>query len=81
MQNVFAIIANLNALLQPNTIFKGIFLFLILCHLIFMIVVLGQVRAMEKIITQPLSSAVLGFVCLLLIASSIGLFAVTLHLP
>ncbi len=79
--NILTDLNYLSFLFQPNIIFKGIFLFLIVCHLIFMVVVFAQIRSMEKVITQPLSSAVLGFFCLVFIASSIGLAFITIHLP
>lgn len=60
---------------------KWAFVFVCFVYILFLLVIFSQIRAMEKIITQPLSSAILGLVSLLLIGSSVGLLILVIRLP
>lgn len=68
--------------LQPLFFYKWIFMFFILSYVIFHLIILNQVRSMDKIITQPISSAILGFASLALIAAGIllGIFVFSIHI-
>jgi hypothetical protein len=57
--------------LQPLFFYKWIFIFFILAYVIFHLIILNQIRSMDKIITQPLSSAILGFISLSLLAAGV----------
>jgi len=57
--------------LQLLFFYKWIFIFFIFSYIIFHLIILNQIRSMDKIITQPLSSTVLGFISLFLIAAGI----------
>lgn len=58
---------------QPILFYKGVFALLAFGFIIFHLVIWYQVRSMDRIITQPLSSTILGFISLAFIASGIGL--------
>ena len=62
--------------LQPMFFYKWIFLLFIASFIIFHLIVLNQIRSMDKIITQPLSSAILGFISLALISTGVILLVV-----
>jgi hypothetical protein len=62
--------------LQPVIFYKGALGLLLIGYIIFHLVAWYQIRSMDRIITQPLSSSILGFVSLGFIASGIGLLIV-----
>lgn len=69
-EEIFKIIQNL----QPAFFYKGVLLLLLIGYLIFHLVVLNQIRSMDKVVSQPSSSAILGLISILFITSGIGLF-------
>ena len=68
------------SLLQPTHVLKWILLVIVGFYLVFLFVIYSQIRSMEKVITQPLSSALLGIFMLILTAISIWLFIFVLFI-
>ncbi len=69
-QDVISFIQNL----QPSFFYKWVILLLIIGFIIFHFVVLNQIRSMDKVVSQPSSSAILGMISILFITAGIGLF-------
>ena len=66
--------------LQPTHVLKWILLVILGFYLIFLFVIYDQIRSMEKVITQPLSTALLGLFMLILTTISIWLFIFVLFI-
>jgi len=60
--------------LQPVFFYKWVLLLLLIGYLIFHLVVFNQIRSLDKIVTQPFSSTVLGFISITFLVAGIGLF-------
>lgn len=60
--------------LQPVFFYKWILLLLLIGYLIFHLIVFNQIRSLDKIVTQPLSSTILGFISVAFLVAGIGLF-------
>jgi Family of unknown function (DUF5657) len=60
--------------LQPTFFYKWVLLLLVIGFIIFYIVIFNQIRSLEKVISQPASSAILSLIAIIFIIAGIGLF-------
>jgi hypothetical protein len=60
--------------LQPAFFYKWVLLLLVIGFIIFYIVIFNQIRSLEKVISQPASSAILGLISIAFILAGFGLF-------
>jgi len=70
----------LSLLLNPFWIIKALIITGCVMHILYMLFVLMQVRSMERVITQPLASAVLGFIVFALLGASVVVMIYTIRL-
>lgn len=66
---------------QSLLVYKGIFVLLLIGYILFHLIILAQIRSMNKIITQPISASILGFASLAQIALGIALLLFVLYIP
>jgi hypothetical protein len=59
---------------QPGFFYKWVLLLLVIGFIIFYIVIFNQIRSLEKVISQPASSAILSLIAIVFILAGIGLF-------
>jgi hypothetical protein len=80
--SLFDIFQFSQTILQSQIVYKGVILLLLSGYLILQLIVLNQINAMDKIITQPVSTTILRLLSFILIASGIIMFIliVNLHL-
>lgn len=68
--------AGLIHFIQSPALIKWIFLLLLISYTIYSLVVLRQIKSMEEVITQPISSTIVTFISLLFIAVGILLIII-----
>jgi len=62
--------------LRPLFFIKWIFIIILLGYVLFQLVVFRQIKSMERVITQPISSSIVAFVSLAFIATSVILIVI-----
>ncbi|HEX8965216.1 MAG TPA: DUF5657 family protein [Patescibacteria group bacterium] len=66
---------------QSLLVYKAIFVLLLIGYILFHLIILAQIRSMNKIITQPISASILGFASLAQIALGIALLLFVIYIP
>lgn len=74
--DIFQLIQSIQSLL----VYKGIFVLLLIGYILFHLIILAQIRSMNKIITQPISAGILAFASLAQIALGIALLLFVLYI-
>jgi len=67
--------------IQASFVYKGIFALILLGYIIFHMIILAQIHSMNKIITQPVSSSILGLTSVIQITLGIALLLFVLYIP
>lgn len=68
-------------MLKPLFFIKMVFLLLVAGYILFQFIIYRQIKSMEKIITQPISSAIVTFISLAFIAVSVILMVIIWTIP